>query len=257
MIAAHQQRLLSRGATPTTVREAVGKLSGILQIATEHGYVPANAARAVRNVPAEHGEEIDPLRPVELERLLSALHGRDRAIAQLGGHFGLRPLEIRQVRWTALGDGALTIGRAQTKASARRSRVIGGPALAVRELRVWQLESGGRGDELIVGETTANALRLWGAKRLRPAVKAATEGRIADATVYTLRHSHASACHYTTALTVPEICRRLGHSQQTHFLHYAHVIDAISGSRYDDLDALIEAARVPLALRESYASAGE
>jgi integrase len=257
MIAAHQQLLLSRGATSTTVREAVGKLSGILQIATEHGYVPANAARAVRNVPAEHGDEIDPLTPVELERLLSALHGRDRAIAQLGGHFGLRPLEIRHLRWASLGDGALTIRRAHTKASARRSRVIAGPALAVRELRVWQLESGGRGDELIVGEMTANALRLWGAKRLRPAVKAATEGRIADATVYTLRHSHASACHYTTALTVPEICRRLGHAQQTHFLHYALVIDAISGTRYDDLDALIEANRVTRELRESYARAGE
>ena len=77
---------------------------------------------------------------------------------------------------------------------------------------------------------TANALRLWGAKRLRPAATAVTDGRITDATVYTLRHSHASACHYVSALTVPEICRRLGHSQQTHFVHYAHVIDAISAS---------------------------
>jgi hypothetical protein len=90
---------------------------------------------------------------------------------------------------------------------------------------------------------SANALRLWGAKRLRPAVTEATEGRIADATVYRLRHSHASACHYTGTLTIPEICRRLGHSQQTHFLHYAHVIDAISGMRYGDLDELVEAAR--------------
>jgi hypothetical protein len=60
---------------------------------------------------------------------------------------------------------------------------IGGPALAVRKLRAGQLESGTRGAELIVGEMTANALRLWVAKRLRPAVRAATEGRITDATV--------------------------------------------------------------------------
>jgi integrase len=243
MVAAHQRLLLDRGATPNTVREVIAKLSGILQIATEHGHIPANPARAVRNVPAEHGEEIDPVTPVELERLLAALTGRDRAIAQLGGHFGLRPLEIRQVRWNTLGAGALTIGRAQTKATARRSRVITGPSVSVRELRAWQLQSGGRGAEPIIGDMTPNALRLWGAKRLRPAVSAATDGRITDATVYTLRHSHASACHYVSALTVPEICRRLGHSQQTHFLHYAHVIEAISGMRYDDLDALIEAAR--------------
>jgi hypothetical protein len=61
---------------------------------------------------------------------------------------------------------------------------------------------------------TANALRLWGAKRLRPAVEAATGGRITDATVYTLRHSHASACHYVSNLTEPEIYRRLVHGHQ-------------------------------------------
>jgi hypothetical protein len=90
---------------------------------------------------------------------------------------------------------------------------------------------------------TANALRLWGAKRLRPAVAEVTRGRITAASTYTLRHSHASACHYVATMTVPEICRRLGHAQQTHFLHYAHVIDAISGERYGGLDELIEASR--------------
>ena len=80
----------------------------------------------------------------------------------------------------------------------------------------------------MVGAMTENALRLWGAKRLRPAVATVTDGRISDASTYTLRHSHASACHYVSTLTVPEICGRLGHSQQTHFLHYAHVIEAIS-----------------------------
>jgi hypothetical protein len=45
---------------------------------------------------------------------------------------------------------------------------------------------------------------------------------------------------------VPEICRRLGHAQQTHFLHYAHVIDALAGIRYRDLDKLIAAAQANL-----------
>ena len=47
-------------------------------------------------------------------------------------------------------------------------------------------------DEPIIGPMTANALKLWGTKVLRPAVAAATGGRITDATVYTLRHTHAS-----------------------------------------------------------------
>jgi hypothetical protein len=61
MVAAHQRRLLDHGATPSTVREVMPKLSGILQIATEHGRIPENSARAVRAVPADPSEEIDPL----------------------------------------------------------------------------------------------------------------------------------------------------------------------------------------------------
>ena len=65
-----------------------------------------------------------------------------------------------------------------------------------------------------------------GPKRLRPAVKTATEGRIVDATVYTLRHSHASACHYATA-------------------------------PFHDLDALIAAARAPRGFHQGSTSADE
>ncbi len=100
-------------------------------------------------------------------------------------------------------------------------------------------------------------LRLWGAKRLRPAVERATEGRITNATVYTQRHSHASACHYVRTLTLPVILRHLGRSRQTHFLHYAHVIDAIGEARYDDLDELIGAARADRMFRQCAASGSE
>lgn len=61
-----------------------------------------------------------------------------------------------------------------------------------------------------------------------------------------------------STLTVPEICARLGHSQQTHFLHYAHVISALSGERYEDLDAMIGAARgILMAPRGTQSKAGK
>ena len=246
MIAAQQRLLLDSGATATTVREVMAKLSGILQIATEHGHIAGNPARSVRNVPAEHSDEITPLSPVELERLIASLDGRDRAIAVLAGHLGLRPLEVRQAPWSAFDGHTLTIGRARTKATARRSRVIAVPRATAQELRAWQLASGGRGSEPIVGEMTPNAIKLWGRRRLPKGVR-----------LYDMRHAHASACHYVSTLSIPEICRRLGHSQQTHFLHYAHIIDAISGQRYDDLDALIEASRADFMFRQCSASGSE
>ena len=56
------------------------------------------------------------------------------------------------MRWTDLAAGTLTVGRAQTKASARRTRAIAVPAVTGRELRAWQLESGARGAEPIIGD---------------------------------------------------------------------------------------------------------
>ena len=72
--------------------------SGILQIAVDHGHIPGNAARVVRKIAAEPPQG-PPLAPVELEALIAGFDGRDRAIAVLAGHLGLRPLEVRMAPW--------------------------------------------------------------------------------------------------------------------------------------------------------------
>jgi len=250
-LAAHQQQLLDTGRTPNTVRQAMIRLSGILQAAVEHGHLPANPVRAVRKAPAAPREEVKPLSPVDVERLIASLDGRSRAIVLLAGHLGLRPLEVRQARWSDFDGVNLTISRARTKRTAARSRVIAVPAVTARELRAWQLQCGGRDDQPIVGDLGADGLRLWAYKHLDVAARRAI-GRD-DVTLYTLRHSHASALHYA-GWTVPEAARRLGHSPVVHIGVYAHAIDAISGTRYDSLDALIAAARAKLVFRQSSAS---
>ena len=67
---------------------------------------------------------------------------------------------------------------------------------------------------------SANAMKLW-ARRVLPA----------GVTLYTLRHTHASASH-PAGFTTPEAARRLGHGPGLHIETYAHVIDSISGTRY-------------------------
>jgi integrase len=248
----HQQFLLEHGRSPNTVREALTQLSGILQVAVEHGKVPGNAARALRKVPAPPREEVRPLAPVELEALIARFHGRARVIVLLGGHLGLRPKEIRMVPWANFDGANLTIGRAATKRGAARSRSIAVPRATARELKAWQLQSGGRGEDQIIGPIGDAGLRMWAWTHLRPAADDLA-GR-GDVSLYTLRHTHASACHYAS-FTVPEAARRLGHSPQVHVTTYAHAIDAIKGQRYADLDALIDAARSELEFRQS--SAGD
>lgn len=246
MLATHQQHLLANGRTANTVRDAMARLSGVLQIAAEHGHIPGNPVRAVRKVPADMRDEVRPLAPVELEALIAGFEGRDRAIAVLGGHLGLRPMEIRLAPWGNLTDDGLIVGRARTKRGAARTRVLAVPAASALELKRWRLESGRPADhEPIIGPWSKESLARWGWATLQPAA-----GRITgrdDVTLYTLRHTHASACHYA-GFTVPAAARRLGHGGGLHLTTYAHVIDALEGkSRHADLDALITAARAELA----------
>ena len=238
----HQHLLLEAGRSPHTAREALIYLSGIMQIAAEHGLIAANPVRAVRK-PDGVKEEVRPLTPTQLEALIGSLEGRDRILVVLAGHLGLRPLEARTVPWRSLHEGTLLVGKAQTKATARRSRTIDVPRITTQELREWRLASGRPSDDQpIIGHMSANAVRLWNRKHLRSAVTAATDGRVRNATLYTLRHTHASALHYCD-FTVPEAARRLGHDAALHLKTYAHVIESISGQRYADLDALIAGAR--------------
>ena len=135
-------------------------------------------------------------------------------------------------------------GRARTKKSAARTRTIKVPAATARELKAWRLEAGRPGDdEPIIGPTTPSALNQFGWKVLRPAAQRVC--RRNDISLYTLRHSHASACHYA-GFTVPAAALRLGHGRTLHVRTYAHVIDAIEDRRYSNLDELIVAARAEL-----------
>lgn len=242
-VVAHQHHLLEAGRSPQTTREALIYLSGIMQVAAEHGLIPANPVRAVRK-PLADREEVRPLAPVQLETLIASLEGRDRIIVLLAGHLGLRPLELRSIPWRSLADETLLVGKAQTKRTARRARTIDVPRLTAQELREWRLASGVPDDDQpIIGPLSPEGLKSWTRQRFAPRVKAAT-GR-QDVTLYTLRHTHASLCHYA-GLTVPEAARRLGHSPTLHITTYAHVIDGLRGRRFDGFDDLIATARAEL-----------
>jgi len=246
-IAEHQDFLIANDRSVMTVRKAIAHLSGILQVAAEHGLIHGNPARAVRKPAADAEEEVRPLSPVELEAVIAAFSGRDRIVALLAGHLGLglRPVELRSAPWGNLTDGGLIVGRGRTKRTAARTRVVTIPAATMLGLKRWRLESGRPGDDQpIVGNVTESWIHQWSGRRLAPVVKAIT-GR-EDVTLYTLRHTHASVLHYC-GFTVPSASRRMGHDGTTHLRTYAHIIESLEGQRYADLDAAISAARADLA----------
>ena len=212
-LVAHQEHLLTTGRTASTVREVLTRLSGVLQIATPStASSPATTARAMRKIPADTVEDVRPLAPTDLEALITSLTGRDRALVLLAGHLGLRPLEVRTVPSTPrrVHPHREPVADEEDRG---RTRVIDVPAITARELRAWQLESGGRGDNPIA-PMTAEAMKSWTRRTLPP-----------DTTLYRLRHTHASLLHYC-GYTVPEAAERMGHGPGLHVETYAHVIQA-------------------------------
>ena len=247
----HQRQLLDAGVRPNTVREVYGLIAGILQIAVEHGRIPANPVRSMRKVKADPVTPVIPLDPAQLEVLIAATTGRDRAMIVLGGYFGLRPIEIRSVPWSRLHGDRLTIAKVDTKPSAS-PRTITGPSAGVVALKEWRLEAGRPTDnEPIIGISARN-MNQWNVYLRRIARDVIGRG---DLTAYTLRHSHASALHYC-GFTVVQAAARMGHTTSVHLDTYAHVIDGLDAQRFDDLDALIAASRagVPPGFRQAAAS---
>lgn len=119
------------------------------------------------------------------------------------------------------------------------------PATTLRELKEWRLRAGRPADsEPIIGPMTQNARKPWSRRVIRPAARRVT-GRT-DTMLYTLRHTHASALHYSD-FTVPAAAKRLGHGASLHVEGYAHVIDSVRGQRFASLEALIATARAEAA----------
>jgi integrase len=241
----HQDWLLDTGRTPHTAREVLKRLSGVMQAAVRQGLVPFNPVRSVDRVPIPASDDVQALIPVQLEQLVAGFTGRDRVIVLLCGHLGLRPLEARKALWSDLEGSTLTIHYLRTKPGAKRSRAIAVPALTLRDLRAWQLQSGGRGDEPIIGDLAASGLSSWQTRTFNPAIRAISANDAA--TLYTLRHTHASVLHYC-GWTVPDAARRLGHGPVVHMGTYAHPIERIGSQRWRDLDDLIAEARADVGI---------
>ena len=235
-----QRQLLQTGRTPSTIGSALTRLSGILTAAVERGHIPHNPVRGLRRVAVPATDEVQPLQAVQLETIVDRFDGRSRAIVVLCGHLGLRPLEARLALWSDYEGATLTIDRTRTKKGAARTRVIAVPATTQRELNAWRLQSGGRGDEPIIGPLTASGLASWGEDHFKPLALEVT-GR-SDVSLYTLRHTHASALHYC-GWTVPDAAARMGHSGIVHLRTYAHPMAQLSARRWPDVDSLIADAR--------------
>lgn len=212
--------LLTAGASGHAINSAVRVLSAALTAAADDGLIGANPLLGMRAVPQPPRDR----RPVPIEAvraLLGAMPAaRDRRVVALMAFAGLRPGEVRALRFDDLDEDQLWIGRAEGRGGTKRPKsASAGRVVPIRpELRP-ELERGG--DGLVVPSPRGAVLdwHNWTARVWRPARDAVG----IDHVPYELRHSYASLL-IAEGASVVEVAAWMGHSNPATTLgHYARL----------------------------------
>jgi integrase len=233
---------LSAKLSPGSVRKVIAVLQGVLQRAVEWQYIPTNPARGARK-PRLAPREGVALDDQQLAALVSELTDlRHQIVVRLLADTGLRPGELRALRWRDVGEASISVTKAvsrnqdgPTKTHGRRSvalRPATENALAEWRLAVGRLVapgsrifSGGGGSGL--GVWTDDGWRQWQRKVF---TKAATRAGISGLVPYDLRHTFASRL-IAEGRDIYWIARQLGHSPTQTLNTYGHLFESrYSGS---------------------------
>lgn len=280
---------LSGGVGVGTIDKARTVLSSVLRHAAESEAIPCNPLTLVRAPLAEHRDGVTPLAPVTVEAIRAVLadamdihvperirrggvrvagyvvpderdpltRQRDATIVSVLAYAGLRPGELRALRWGDIRKATITVERAarpdgtikSTKNHERRAvRLLAPLATDLAELR---LAAGRPADDTLVlaptGEPTADAhpdavtwtktdWQTWRTGRWDRARGLATTP--ISARPYDLRHSFASLL-LAEGRSVHYVARRLGHSPALTLSTYGHLF-----AEYEHADRINAAAEI-------------
>ncbi|HEU4704072.1 MAG TPA: tyrosine-type recombinase/integrase [Conexibacter sp.] len=282
---------LADGVGVGTIDKARTVLSSVLRHAAESEAIPGNPLTLVRAPLAEHRDAVTPLAPITVEGIRTVLAGamdvhvperirrggvrvggyvipderdpltrqRDATIVSVLAYAGLRPGELRALRWGDVRKATITVERAarpdgtikSTKNHERRAvRLLAPLATDLAELR---LAAGRPADDALVlppgGEPAADAhphavtwtktdWQVWRARHWDKASRLA--GMPASPRPYDLRHSFASLL-LAEGRSVHYVARRLGHSPALTLSTYGHLFAEYEHA--DRIDAEAEIAR--------------
>ena len=257
--------LLAEKVGAPTVRKALALLSGMFRCAVEWDRIDRNPVRDVGMPAARRLRHVRPFAPLTVEamrrRLLLDGAERDAAIVSVLAYSGMRPEEVRALRWSDIGDRTLLVERA-----AAGSTVKGTKTEKIRSVRLlqplgedlirWRKASPSQSE--LVFPTPRGTVwtdydwRNWRKRVFRPLAEAVG---VPGARPYDLRHSYASLLIHEGVSAV-EVARQLGNSAAVTLDTYAHVFDDLDpADRVSAVDA-IRTAREEFDVREEYAEGG-
>lgn len=280
---AWQAERIKAGVNPGTIHKARTLLSSVLRHAAESEAIPGNPLALVRAPKGAHRETVEPLPPATVERIRAAMldpparaisaaadgqrkraryalpapgtpqsRRRDALIVSLLAYAGLRPGEVRGLRFSDVRANTIVVQRAAnpdgstkpTKNERHRAvRLL--PSLS-REVREYRLAIGRPSpNKLLLRNDQGkawdkSAWQMWRVDRWAPACRAV--GLDPVPRPYDLRHSFASLLLAEGRQPV-WVARQLGHSLSVLLSTYAHLIDEYAELERIDADVEIVAAR--------------
>jgi integrase len=292
LLRAWQAERLKAGVNPGTLHKCRTLLSSVLRHAAESEAIPANPLSLVRPPKNPQRDAVRPLAPALVEKIRAVMldpparevvaisrHGervrrrryelpapgtpqtrhRDALIVSLLAYTGLRPGELRALRWSDVGENMITVQRAAnpdgstkaTKTETRRTiRLLAAPTQDLREHRL----AVGRPAErsLIIPTDSGKAWsktdwQMWRVDRWAPACRDA--GLEHAPRPYDLRHSFASLL-LAEGRQPLYAARQLGHSPAVLLRTYAHLIDEYADAQ--DIDANVEIAKARAGTRREH-----
>ncbi len=244
-IARWQADRLAAGAPVEVTRKAITLLGGILQRATEAGRISSNPQRLVRKAAPAAAEEVRPLAPITVERICGALRPRDAQVVRLLAYSGLRPQELRGLRWAHVGDRTLVVHAPKTRRHRAQPRSVRLLAPLAQDLREWRLLSGRPADSMPVipalrgGEWSEVGWEQWITRVWAAALE---QVGLRYQRPYDLRHSFASLLLHE-GRSVVYVARQLGHSTSVCMRTYGHAIEELEDAPRLSAEDAISAAR--------------
>ncbi|HEX8104401.1 MAG TPA: site-specific integrase [Solirubrobacteraceae bacterium] len=232
-----QAQRLADGVTPDSIIKARTVLSSVLRHAAESEAIAGNPLSLVRPPKRAHRDEAQALTPAQVEAIRARLDARSALIVSLLAYAGLRPGELRALRWSDVRDRTILVQRAadpdarakSTKGSRRARTVRLLPALRA-DLDDYRASTPASGRAAIITGLDAGWTRAqwndWRNDHWRPACRAA--GLADPPRPYDLRHSFASLL-LAEGRTVHDVAKQLGHSAEMTLRVYGHVIDEYAG----------------------------
>lgn len=222
---------LGKRLSASSIVRVMSVLQNILQRAVEWNYLSFNPAAHVRK-PTKQPRRGRALTAAELDALCLELDFRSEQFVRVLAHTGLRPGELRALRWEALlpsssiavteAASADAIGPTKTRRT-RNVTLRDGARLA---LRAWFVAQGQPSErDLIFPDKDGslwsdNAYMMWGHRVFKPAAhRAGLKGIVP----YDMRHTFVSTL-LAENRDIYWIARQAGHSVRVLSDTYAHIV---------------------------------